>query len=406
MKTILMLGAGLEQTIAIELAKDMGLKVIAVDENPEALGLKIALVGLNADINDVDAMIKIGKKYNIDGVMSHAVEIPQVVAKVAKALNLPGLDPEVAERATNKLKRIECFVKNEVPCPKFEFAKTLVEAEEKAKQIGFPCVMKPIDNAGSRGVSSVRNYNDVTRAYTDAISFSKSHLILIEEYMEGHELSTEAFVTEDKIYHTSIDDRNYKDKKEHFPYFIEDGGNLPTTLTEKEVNGIKIVIEKAIKALGINFGVAKGDIIIHNGEPKIIEMAVRTSGGFFCSVQTPIHNGIQILKPLIAVSVGNHVSISDVMPKFNKPAIERYIMSKPGMIKKITGIEEVASMPEIIFFKLLDHYKEGSTIPKTFGNITKIGVVIGSGDTKKIAIRHTEKAISMVKIELVEDTNV
>ena len=121
-KTILILGAGIEQTTAIKLSKEMELKVIAVDGNPNAPGLKIADVGINADIKDVEAMIEIGKKYKIDGVMTHAVEIPQVVAKVAKALNLPGLDPEVAERATNKLERLKSLTEHEVPCPKFETA--------------------------------------------------------------------------------------------------------------------------------------------------------------------------------------------------------------------------------------------------------------------------------------------
>lgn len=406
MKTILILGAGIEQTIAIKLAKKMGLKVIAVDGNSNAPGLKIAYVGINADIKDVAAMIELGKKYKIDGVMTHAVEIPQVVAKVAKALNLPGLDPEVAERATNKLERLKRLREHGVPCPKFKSATLAEEAKLKAEQIGFPCVFKPIDNAGARGVNLVRSEDEIEWGYKEAISFSKFNLVLIEEYLEGHELSTEALVIGDEIYHTSFDDRNYKDKEKYFPYFIENGGDLPTELPEQEINKIKIIIEKAIKALGINFGAAKGDIVIDKEGPKILEMAARTSGGFFCSVQTPIHNGIQILKPLIAISVGNKIDRKDLRPRYNKPSIERYVMSNPGIIKSITGIEEAAKVPGIVFFKLFEQYKKKSLIQKTVGNITKIGVVIGTGETKEIAIKHTERAVAMVKVEIVGDTHV
>jgi len=406
MKTILILGAGIEQTIAIKLAKEMGLKVIAVDGNPNAPGLKIADVGINADIKDVEAMIKIGKKYKVDGVMTHAVEIPQVVAKVAKALNLPGLDPDVAERATNKLKRIKCLTKHGVPCPRFETAKTVEEAKRKAEKIGFPCVFKPIDNAGARGVIKVRNKDEIEKAYKEAISFSKFNFVLIEEYLKGHELSTEAFVIGDEIYHTSFDDRNYKNKEKYFPYFVEDGGDLPTELSEQEINKVKVVIEKAIKALGINFGAAKGDIVIDEEGPKILEMAARTSGGFFCSVQTPVHNGIQILNPLISISVGNKIDRNDLRPRYSKPSIERYIMSKPGIIKSITGIEEAAKVPGIVFLKMFDEYKKNSLIPKTVGNISKIGVIIGTGKTKEIAIKNTERAVAMVKVEIIGDTYV
>lgn len=406
MKTVLILGAGIEQTIAIKLAKEMGLKVIAVDGKSAALGLKIADIGINADIKDVESMVKVGKKYKIDGVMAHAVEIPQVVAKVAKALNLPGLEPEVAERATNKLERIKCLTEHGVPCPKFETAKTIEEARENAKKIDFPCVFKPIDNAGARGISLVRSKDEIERAYKEANSFSKFNLVLIEEYLEGRELSTEAFVIGDEIYHTSFDDRNYKKKEKYFPYFVEDGGDLPTELSEQEINKVKMVIEKAIKALGINFGAAKGDIVIDKKGSKILEMAARTSGGFFCSVQTPIHNGIQILKPLISISVGNKIDRNDLRPKYNRPSIERYIISKPGIIKSIAGFEEAAKVPGILFLKLLEPYKRNSLIPKTVGNITKIGVIIGTGETKEIAIKHTERAVSMVKVKIVGDTYV
>lgn len=406
MKTIMILGAGIEQTIAIELAKKMGLRVIAVDGNSNAQGLKIADIGINADIKNIKTMIEIGKKYNIDGVMTHAVEIPQVVAAVAKALNLPGLDPIIAGIATNKLERIKSLTEHGVPCPKFETAKTIEEARENAKKINFPCVFKPVDNAGARGISLVRSKDEIERAYKEANSFSKFNLVLIEEYLEGHELSTEAFVIGDEIYHTSFDDRNYKNKEKYFPYFVEDGGDLPTELSEQEINKVKMAIEKAIKALGINFGAAKGDIVIDKEGPKILEMAARTSGGFFCSVQTPIHNGIQILKPLISISVGNKIDRNDLRPKYNRPSIERYIMSKPGIIKSITGIEKAAKAPGILFLKLLEPYKKNSLIPKTVGNITKIGVVIGTGETKENAIKSTESAISKVKVKIVGDAYV
>ncbi|MBA7558923.1 hypothetical protein ES708_00534 [subsurface metagenome] len=66
-KTIMFLGAGEEQCEAIDVALDLGLNVIAVDGNPEAVGLKIVHIGINADIKDVEAMVDIGKKYKIDG---------------------------------------------------------------------------------------------------------------------------------------------------------------------------------------------------------------------------------------------------------------------------------------------------------------------------------------------------
>ena len=81
-------------------------------------------------------------------------------------------------------------------------------------------------------------------------------------------------------------------------------------------------------------------------------------------------------------------------------------MSKPGIIKSITGLEEAAEVPGILFLKLLGQYGKGSSIPKTIGNITKIGVIIGTGETKETAINCVESAVSIVKVELLDSKDV
>ena len=396
-KTILILGAGIEQTIAIKLAKEMGLKVIAVDGNPNAPGLKIADVGINADIKDVEAMIEIGKKYKVDGVMTHAVEIPQVVAKVAKALNLPGLDPDVAERATNKLKRIKCLTKHGVPCPRFETAKTVEEAKRKAEKIGFPCVFKPIDNAGARGVIKVINKDEVGGAFNHTLNYTQKNVILIEEYLEGKELSTESIIYNGKIYTIAFADRNY-DKKRFEPFFIEDGGEMPTSLSKDELEKVTQTVDTAIRALGIDWGVAKGDVIINKGDVKIIEMAARTSGGRFCSVKVPLSTGINMLRPLILMAVGLTPDLNDLKPKFSRGVAERFIFPKPGKIIEIKGIDEAKRIEGIYKIHLNDDIKVGGKIERVTDHTMRKGYVIALGETREQAVRRAEKAVKMIKI--------
>ena len=76
-KTILILGAGIEQTLAIQEARKLKLKVIACDNNPDAVGLKIADIGIHADIRNIRKLVEIGRHYKINGIFCHAVEIPQ-----------------------------------------------------------------------------------------------------------------------------------------------------------------------------------------------------------------------------------------------------------------------------------------------------------------------------------------
>ena len=400
MKTIMFLGAGEEQCEAIDIALDLGLKVIAVDGNPNAPGLKIADVGINADIKDVEAMIKIGKKYKVDGVMTHAVEIPQVVAKVAKALNLPGLDPDVAERATNKLKRIKCLTKHGVPCPRFETAKTVEEAKRKAEKIGFPCVFKPIDNAGARGVIKVKKTEEIEIAFKEALINSKrSKIVLIEEFLEGKEISTESVIYKNKIITTGFGDRNYNRNKEFEPYFVEDGHNVPSSISEKEKEEVLKTVNSAIKALGINWGVAKGDILIKNNKVYVLEMAARTSGGWFCAGTVPIATGVNILKPLIKMSVGESIEENDLKPKYDKAACQRYIIPiEEGVFERIDGLEEAKRMPGVRILTLFNLPKKGELIKKATNHSERYGQLITEGENIKDAITKCENAMKLIKI--------
>ena len=305
-----MLGAGFEQNIAIKYAQELGIEVIAVDSNKNAEGLKSVKIGIVSDIKNIEKMIEIGKKFQVDGVMTHGVEIPHVVARIAEALNTPGLKPDIADRATNKLLRSKCFKKNNVPSPKFIFVKSKQEAIIKSKNLKFPLVIKPIDSSGARGVSKINKSDEIPKKYDEATSFSNNKIVLLEEFIDGPQISTESIIIKNKIITTGFADRNYDNSYIFEPYMIEDGHTIPSNISGELKNKVIKTVEKAIKDLGINFGVAKGDIIIHNGEPKILEMAARTSGGRFATDMVPISSGINILKPLIQMSVGEKIEMS------------------------------------------------------------------------------------------------
>ena len=397
-KTIMILGAGPEQVEAIEIAKNLGLKVIAVDGNPNAQGLEIADIGLAEDIKDVNKMVEIGKEYEIDGVMTHAVEIPQIVAEVAKKLNLPGIEPEVAERATDKLKRIKCFKENGVSCANFESANNLQEAREKAEKIGFPCVFKPVDKAGARGVIKVNSLKEVKNAYEHALNSTDKNIILIEEYLEGKEISTESIVYNGNIYHIGIGDRNY-DRKRFEPFFVQDGGQIPAKLSHELMNKLEDEIELAIKAIGINWGVAKGDYLIEaDGTIRIIEMAARTSGGRFCSIRVPLSNGINLIKLLILISVGEEVNLDELKPKFSRYVADRFILPEPGKIVSIDGLDDAMKLEGIYDIYLDKELIIGDEIEILTNHTCRKGQIIAVGSTYEEAVSKVEKAVNLIKI--------
>jgi biotin carboxylase len=397
-KTIMILGAGPEQIEAIEIAKNLDLKVIAVDGNSKAPGLTIADIGIAEDIKDIDKMIAIGQEHKIDGIMTHAVEIPQIVAKVAKKLDLPGIDPEVAERATDKLKRIKCFKENGISCANFETAKNLEEAEEKAEKIGFPCVFKPIDKAGARGVIKLNSIKEVKIAYEHTLKNTQENIILIEEFLDGKEISTESIVYNENIYNIGIGDRNYNRKKFE-PFFIQDGGQIPANLSPETTKNLIDQVELVIKAIGIDWGVAKGDFLIEeDGRIRVIEMAARTSGGRFSSIRVPLSNGINIIKLLILISVGEEIDLDELKPKFSRYVADRFILPEPGKITGIDGYEKAINLDGIYNIYLDEGLVLGNEIETITDHACRKGQIISVGNTYEDAINMAETAVKLIQI--------
>lgn len=399
-KTILILGAGSEQLIAIRIAKELGLRVVAADGNARAPGLKTADLGVALDIRDVEAVSGLAAKEKADGIFTHAVEIPHVVAEAARRLGLPGIPPKTARRATHKLERAIRLRECGVPFPRFFPAESPAEAARSAAKLGFPAVVKPVDNAGARGVRKVETSAEAEAAYAWATRFSKERVVLIEEFVEGPEFSTESVIVGGKIVTTGFADRNY-DKKEAFsPYFIEDGHTIPSTLSAAEQASVVAVAEQAIRALELDWGVAKGDIILTERGPLVFEMAARTSGGRFCADMVPLATGVQILKPLIQMAVGDTVEPGDLRPRHARGAAQRFLLPPPGRLRSVSGLDAARCAPGVYDVCVDDRVMPGFAIPQLEHHAARVGHIIASGRDRAEAVANAERAVGLVRFDV------
>ncbi len=334
------------------------------------------------------------------GAFCHAVEIPQVVSGISEQLKLPGLSIEVADRVTDKLKRISWLKKHGIPVANFMPVHSAVELEEKVNKFGFPLVMKPVDNAGARGIRVVNRKDELEAAYCEAIQYSKSKVVLLEELLSGPQISTESVIYQDQLITFAFADRNYELIKDFYPYFIEDGINYPSSLPEETQKAILALVDRTIRILGIDFGAAKGDIIIDNGEPKIIEMAARTSGGWFGAGSIPIATGVNMLKPLLQMAVGDNPDLEALRPTRNLFCAQRYLISREnGKVVSVSGAEEAANMPGVeMFVEFLP--KVGDRIFRSTNHAQRYAQVICTGATIAEVIERCKNAIAQIKIQL------
>ena len=112
----------------------------------------------------------------------------------------------------------------------------------------------------------------------------------------------------DGVCHTpGFSDRNYEYLERYAPFFIENGGDLPSHLPANIQDKVKELVGRAASALGVTDGTVKGDIVVHRGEPYVIELAARLSGGFFCTREIPLNTGVDFIGAAIKLAFGETI---------------------------------------------------------------------------------------------------
>ena len=395
-KAIMIIGGGIMQIPAIKEAIEMGLKVIVTDYNPDSEGIKMADYPILVSTRNIDMTVMMAREFHnrhpIDGVLTVGTDASKTVAAVANALKLPGIRYNVAERATNKIKMRQCLRKKGVPIPDFYGIWNLDEAKEAMENLDLPLVIKPADNMGSRGVRKISVREELIEAFYSAKDASISGEIILEEFMEGPELSIDAIITNNKIYITGVADRII----EMPPYFIETGHIMPSALPEKDIKAACRVMADGIKALGIDTGAAKGDIKITPDGAKVGEIAARLSGGFMSSYTYPLSTGTNLLRAAIKVAIGENSF--DLEPKINKCAIERAIIPGPGKILSIEGLDKARKINGVA--EIIMHKGVGDNLHPMTSNMDKAGNVIVVGKTREEALKISEKVLKTIKITI------
>lgn len=397
MKTLLILGAGKEQVPAIIRSKNKGIYTIALDMNPEAEGFNYADEHYIISIRDEEALLNFVKKYDkkIDGVITIASDIPHMVSRVAEEIGVKHIPIKAADLAVDKFKMKEVLKKSGVNIPPFRKIASVEELKQFISKYEYPVVIKPVDNSGARGVLILTENIDLSWAFNESKSNSRSGDVMVEKFLEGPQISTEGIMYDNKFYITGFADRNYENIEKFFPNIIEDGGDSPTALSKEARKLINIEFEKAVRALGINWGPGKGDMIYSNGRAYVVEIAARLSGGNFCYDHVPLGTGVDIVDAYIDMAVGNSVDVESFKAKFQKGVAQRYFFPGVGRIKKIIGLEKIKEMKSI---RKIDFFvKEGDLIREQINHTTRAGYVIAVGNDKKEAVKFAEEAINSVK---------
>lgn len=390
MKKLLIIGASILQLPAIKRAKEMGLEVAVADYNPKAIGIKYADHYFNASTIDENAITEVAQEYLPDGIMTLATDMPmRSVAAATKALGLKGISMDTAIKATDKGEMIKAFKANSVESPWYFIVSDFNKVKEIKAQLTYPCIVKPTDNAGSRGVILVNNENELIDAINYSRKEGRSGTVIIEEYLEGHEVSVEIVVLKKNVHILSITDKLTTGA----PHFVELGHNQPSTLPISDQNKIKDLATRAVKAIGLEDGPAHVEIMLTKNGPKMIELGARMGGDCITTHLVPLSTGIDMIEATIKICLGQK---PDLEPKFEKGSAIRFLSPEPGYIKEIKGIEEVEKILGVMEVEV--PVKVGERVTKINSSLDRSGYVVTQGKNALDAIKKCETAINKIVI--------
>ncbi len=397
MKKIMVLAAGLLQIDVIEKAKSMGYYVLAVDGNPKAPGFNVADKAICADIVNEETMLKIARDEHVDGVIHPCSEVSMaVMGRINDELGLSGISREQAICATNKHLMRKAFEKGNAPSPKSILAQDAEDAWSRLQnEFDTDAILKPSRNSGSRGIAKVsRNMDkgDFIRAYDEALSESRDHSVLIEQFIEGPEFSIEMIVWQGEIHVLTVTDK----KTTGAPHFVELGHNQPSCFSDTDVETLKAAALAGVRALGVNNCACHAEAKLMNGKAYLMEVGARLGGDFISTELTHLSTGIDMVAAAIDVALGVEPDLS--AKEEPKGVCIRYFCPKPGKLVSISNTE-VLNNPHVYLWEI--YPKEGDVIPAVTSSLCRSGHVIVTEKTPQKAIELAERLIESVKFETV-----
>jgi biotin carboxylase len=408
---ILILGGGVMQLPAVRLAKGRGWEVVvaAAGIGPEIEGLADRCE--RVDLRDREAVTRFARALEqqggLDGVFTAGTDFSTTVAWVAQRLGLPGIPYEAAVAATDKARMRDAFRAHGVPSPRF----FTVTASEKAGAWGsgdvsslvtppanlpqgfsFPLVVKPVDNMGARGVRRVDDPQQLRRAVETALGQSAGGTAIVEQYLEGPELSLDALIHDGRITVCGVADRHICFP----PYFVEMGHTMPSGLPPDVLEEAREVFRRGIRALGLTRGAAKGDVKITAEGAVVGEIAARLSGGYMSGWTYPFASGVEVTAGALNLAVG--LPPGDLTPRRSWVSAERAFISIPGTVKALEGLEQAKSIPGVE--ELFLRAEAGKQVRLPIDNMGKCGNLISKAPGRVEAVEAVEKAVRSVLVRL------
>ena len=306
MKKLLMLGGSMQQIPAIQMAKELGYYVVTCDYLPENPGHAYADEYYNVSTTDLDGVLALAQKLNIDGIVAYASDpAAPTAAYVAEKMGLPGNPYESVKLLTEKDLFRKFLKEHGLNCPKAQGFTSYEDALAAIHKFQFPVMVKPVDSSGSKGVVKIYSVEELKAAVEEALSYSRGKRFIVEEFIvkKGYQVSGDGFSVDGKLVFTSYGNELYSGKGTR--EYVALGEFWPSLLTPEQKEKVDEELQKLITALGMRTSAYNIEVILDEHDTVyVLELGPR-NGGSYIPQLIQYATGVDLVKYTILAAAGD-----------------------------------------------------------------------------------------------------
>ncbi|HEX6161202.1 MAG TPA: ATP-grasp domain-containing protein, partial [Thermoanaerobaculia bacterium] len=334
-------------------------------------------------------MVELHKQFGFSAIVPVSEYGLHAASMAARTLGLPYTPMEAVVNTRDKARMRKVLEAKGLAQVQYRSCTTLEQVREFFAQVGGPIIVKPLLGTGSDGVSRVDSDDELEGAWRTcggARSFFGG--AICEEFVDGPEVSVEAYLVDGQFVPVAITDKHTDER------FLEIGHSQPTQLSPELQQQIFDKTRELLLALGVTHGVTHTEMRISKRGPVLIETHTRM-GGDFISTLIQETTGVDLGDVLVACAFGE--TPAQHPRDMQRGCTIRFLTGPAGVVTSIDVPEAANGVKEARAY-----IKVGDETTGRSASLDRFGHVIAVGNSRNEADRIAEEALSRFQVTLAD----
>lgn len=375
MKKILIVGGGIRQVQLLEAAKALGYTVVLCDMTTECPGYKFADTFFAASTMDYEALLKVAKQENIDGIITNSEPAMPIVTRIANVMGLVGNSEDGINILMSKSRFRDLQKQLGEYCPGHFATSSYEEVLERLPELNYPIIIKPCECSGSRGSRKITSFDEkiIQEVFNDCKKYSRNDKVAVEEYVEMPSLTTiegDLFLYNGEI----LWDGLFFTTRASWAPMVPMTYTAPLFLEKGKFDKLKDTLSKLFKAAGVQFGEYNIEGYFNKkGDFFVIEINVR-QGGHEIPLLVYDFSGIDLCKLLVSTAVRDtdYWEYVKNYERHYRYAIKQTTFSQEA--GEYAGLYIDESIKQYVT-RTLEYLKEGDAVEKCVDGTSLVAIV-------------------------------